>query len=555
MASSEKARKAAARKGGGHEAAPRGGAARRGRAGHKGAARQGGAGRRGGQGPAQRPGAGGHAGAGQGGPRQGGRVKSAVGSTRMKDRSRLSARMKKKTRVRLFIQSSVLDFVLVLLVSASLSFTISYGFHSAWAYRGDAALVALLTLPTLVCLYAGSWSKRAVWPAAIACAVVGIGMTAAAVAISPEPFIVDGAISDTEGCYGIFALVCFLVPVVVFLLSRRPVGLVFLLVASVVAAGLVQFLYREWAMAGLGIPAAVAMLFGIGMMFVYECYKQSVYSANRVKRTSFAGAFAFSALIGAVCVLVGVGVFYGVVAATDMETPEIKLFERNVSPPVTDEARDYEKMQIRGNETTSNTGDETDDTGDAGEGGDPNVESGTATLPDTILGKLASSLAGIDPDSVDSSSDNSALHFAWQLLWIIYTVLAVAAVVAFLALWRYRRTLRLKRIAKRSNAYQVYFLYMFLLERFRRVRIRKPAHLTPMEFAQGFSRTMHSYTRGTNGVDFVEVTDLYQQAVFGGCEPGDEQVERVRGYYRAFYKNAFKATMWPKWVFWRFWRL
>ncbi len=496
--------------------------------------------------------------AGSGGGKRAGakpRVKSAIGSTRVKDRSGLSERMAKKTRTRLFLESSVLDFLLVLLVSASLSFTVSYAFHSAWDYRGNVAMVAALMLPTLLCLYAGSWSKRAVLPAGIACAVVGVVMVAVAVGISPDPFIVDGSLSDTEGCYGIFAIVCFVVPVVVFLLSRRPVGMVFLLLAATIAAGLVQFLYREWAAEGPGIPAAVVMLFGIGMMFVYECYKQSVYSANRVKRTSFAGAFAFSALIGAVCVLVGAGVFYGVVAATDLETPEIKLFEEYVSPPVTDEARDYEKMEIRGNETSDNTGDETDDTGEIGPGDESNVESGTATLPDSVLGKLVSSIAGVDPDEVDSSSDNAAMHFAMQLLWIIYVVLAVAAVVAFLAFWRYRRTLRLKRIAKRSNAYQVYYLYEFLLERFRRMRIRKPAYLTPVEFAEGFARTMHPYTRGANGVDFIEVTNLYQEAVFGGREPSDEELERVRGYYRAFYKNAFKATMWPKWIFWRFWRL
>ena len=66
---------------------------------------------------------------------------------------------------------------------------------------------------------------------------------------------------------------------------------------------------------------------------------------------------------------------------------------------------------------------------------------------------------------------------------------------------------------------------------------------------------MRPYTRGTNGVDFVQITELYEKAVFGGYAPTDDEVERVRGYYRAFYKNAFKATMWPKWVFWRFWRL
>lgn len=30
---------------------------------------------------------------------------------------------------------------------------------------------------------------------------------------------------------------------------------------------------------------------------------------------------------------------------------------------------------------------------------------------------------------------------------------------------------------------------------------------------------------------------------------------RARGYYRAFYRNAFKVSPLPKWVLWRLWRL
>ena len=472
--------------------------------------------------------------------------RAGVRSTRLKDRARLSSRMSRKRRMSLFIRSTAIDFLLVLLVSAALTFTVSYAFHSAWDYRGNPLLIVLMTIPTLLALYVGTWSKRAVLPSALLAFAYGVAMMVFAVAISPEGFIdASGGVADTEGSYGVFAIVAFVVPVVVFLL-----------LFSVLAAGLVQFLYREWATEQPGVPAAIVMLFGIGMLFVYECYKQSVYTARRVKRTSFGGAFAFSALIGAVCVLVGAGVFYGVLVACAPNTPDVKLFEEYVSPPVADQAKDYEKSEVRGDQTTDNTGDDADETNDDGEGGqadDP--QAGTGTLGETILGQLAMSVAGVNPDAADDQANQSAMHLAIQILWVLRVALAVALVAGFLAFWRYRRTLRLKRIAKLSNAYQVYFLYHFLLERFRRVRIAKPAHLTPVEFAVNFAKPMYTYTRGTDGVDFIEVTLLYEDAVFGGRAPADAEVERVRGYYRAFYRNAFKATALPKWVFWRFWRL
>lgn len=478
----------------------------------------------------------------------------AIGSTQVKDRAHLSEKMARRTRARLFIESSVPDFLLVVLVSVTLTFTVSFGFDSAWDYRGNVALIAFITVPLLLAMFMGSWSKRALVPSIVVTAALSVAIVAVAVALSPEPLFTDAGLNDAVGSYGIFSVIAVVVPVLVFLLSRRPLGLVFLLLGSVAACGLIQFLYREWISEQPGIAAAVAMLFGIGMMFVYQCYKQSVYSANRVKRTSFLGAFGFSALMGAVCVLVGAAVFYGVVAVTDWQTPEVKLVEAYVSPPTSDQARDYQKMPDQGDTTSDNTDDQEQDPDTAG-GSDVDVQSGQGMLQSTIVGRFAMQLAGIDPDVPQDDPDvpQDDWHLAVQLMWAILAALVVLAVVVFVLLWRYRRTLRLRRMAKRSNAYQTFYLYTFLLERFRRMKIRKPRQLTPLEFAVGFSKAMLPYTRDTGGVDFVEVSSLYQDVAFGAYEPTDEELDRVKAYYRAFYRNAFRATAWPKWIFWKFW--
>lgn len=490
------------------------------------------------------------------GPRR--RTKGLVGSTRVRDRARLSEKMSHRTRTRLFIESTIPDFLLVLLVSVTLTFTVSFGFHSAWDHRGNVALIALITIPLLVAMFVGSWSKRALLPSIVATVVLGVAVIAVAMAVSPEPLFTDAGLNDVDGSYGIFAMVAVIVPVLVFLLSRRPVGLVFLLLGAVIACGLIQFLYREWISEQPGIAATVVMLFGIGMMFVYQSYKQSIYSANRVKRTSFTGAFGFSALVGAACVLVGVAVFYGAVAVTDWQTPEVKLFESYVSPPPSDQARDYQKMPDGGDTTSDNSEDQNQEQDpETANGDDADMQSGQGMLQNSIVGRFAMQLAGIDPQDDENNEDvpQEDWHLAAQIMGIILTVLAVLVVVTFVLLWRYRRTWRLRRMAKRSNAYQACYLYLFLLERFRRMKIRKPRQLTPLEFAVGFSKAMLPYTRDTGGVDFVEVSSLYQDVAFGAYEPTDGELDRVKRYYQAFYRNAFKATAWPKWVLCRFWRL
>lgn len=480
----------------------------------------------------------------------GGRM-SAVGSTRVKDRSRLSSKMRRSDRVRLWLSSLAPDFVMVLLVSAALTFTVSFAFNSAWAYRGNVALIVALTVPLLLALYAGTWSKRALVPSAAATVVIALVIIGGAVATSPEPLIAGGMVNDAEGSYGIFAITLVVVSVVTFLLSRRPAGLVFLLIGSVIACGAVQFLYREWVVEQPGIPAFLAMLFGVVMLFTYESYKQSVYSADRVKKTSFAGAFSFAALVAAVCVLVGTGVFYGAVTGFDVTTPEIKPFESYVSPPVDESGDDYQTMQATGDETSDITDEDMAETNESGEG-DSQQDQGTF-LGDTVMADIARALVGYS--SVDESDVEIANYMISQVTGIITAVFAVLAVVAVILLQRARRALRLRLIAKKSNGYQVWYLYTWLLGRFRRLKLRKPQHLTPMEYAVGASRAMKSFTRGTGGVDFVEVSGLYQDVAFGGHNPTDEELERVKRYYRCFFRNARMRVGWPKWLIWKYWRI
>ncbi len=84
--------------------------------------------------------------------------------------------------------------------------------------------------------------------------------------------------------------------------------------------------------------------------------------------------------------------------------------------------------------------------------------------------------------------------------------------------------------------------------------IRKPHHLTPMEFTVGTQRVMAPFAQGTEGEDFVDVTDTYQRVCYGGCPVIAEEYDRLVGYYRAFFKNARKHVGKVKWLY-TFWRI
>ncbi|MDR3364395.1 MAG: DUF4129 domain-containing protein [Clostridiales Family XIII bacterium] len=463
---------------------------------------------------------------------------------------------KKKIRRRLYFQSAIPDLVLVLTVSTALCFTVSYAFHSAEPYRGDALLTAGAMLPMALALFVGLWSKRAIALSAALAAVIAIITVGVGAFAMPDGVGIfeNGSLNDTSENYVIFAFILAVTPIIVFLLSRRRAFAVILLVFGMLACGFVQFLYRDFVSAG-GMVASLVVLFGVAMMFIYQSYKQSVYQANRVKRASFAGAFGFSMLLSAAFVLIGLLAFYGVVEGLDLSTPEIKPFqEYRARPEIERSGATTDMLLPDKNNTTDNTNDNTENASDDAEGGNKSDSSDSASgKNENLFNGIAQFLSAFNISNWNQDYNPFGYHFPE---WTKYIFPAVAGALAafFILFWRYRRKLRLKRLAEKPYSYRVWYLYMFLIGRYRRLKMPKPAYLTPLEFAVGAQRVMLPFAEGTGGVDFIDVTDAYQNVCYGGQEATAEDYGRMESYYTAFFANARKHVGGFKWI-WKFWRI
>ena len=102
------------------------------------------------------------------------------------------------TRRQLFLRSSIFDFVLVLILSTALVFTISYGFESAPSLRSNFLLEAAICAVLLLALFAGSWSKKAVVLAAglyIVLAAIIVFVFAQLMPFGTSVFV-DGQVND-----------------------------------------------------------------------------------------------------------------------------------------------------------------------------------------------------------------------------------------------------------------------------------------------------------------------------------------------------------------------
>ncbi len=460
-------------------------------------------------------------------------------------------------RLKLFLSAAVPDFILALIASTALVFTVSYGFESAPDLRANVWACMGLCAPMLFILFAGSWSKRALVPSAvgaIAYAAVVVGMLAAGV---PEgvSLIENGQVNDVAENPVIFGLVALVVPVVVYLLSRRRAGAVVLVAASAFACGFVQFLYRDWTTAQPGTLAAFTAIVACIMLFVFQGYRSSVHGAKRVGKTAFGGAAVFAGIISVACIALGCIVFYGVIEPMGLATAELKPLEQLYQKPTVEFTSLYEMQEVDNPDVlTSQTNDQTRDTQDDAEGGDEgNTSQEQQDWSGNPISALIRNTLSFDQDNWNQTFQT--IGYQTIALVAITIVLLIVVIVLLVIGWqRWRRNRRLLKLRGQSQAYGVWYLYTFITQRLERLGFVKPSTFTPLEFAMASRGAMAPFTRNTGGVDYLKLTLIYQRACYAPETLTDEDEADIVRYYRAFFDNARRFVGFRRWLV-KFWQI
>lgn len=459
-----------------------------------------------------------------------------------------------RSRLSLFLGASVPDFVLTLVAATALLFTVSYAFNSAPALRANVFACAGLVAPMLVILYIGSWSKKALAPSAVLAVVYAAIVLVALGATSSAGLFENGQINDVADNQVVFGLLAVVVPPLVYLLSRRRVGVIVLFVVSVVACGAVQFLYRDWLTAQPGLAATIVVLVSVGALFIFQSYRSAVYGAQRVAQTHFLGSAVFAALTCAICVALGALVYFLVIAGLGLSTPQFKPFTDYYKRPVIEYSGAFQKKSVENpNLTTNETNSKTDDTKKNTKGG----SKGTEAPQQNQQKSSGSNTTTQQTQGYDSNNANqgfSAISYqtvAFGVLGIILLLLLAFLIVVLLV--RRRRKRRYDKLLDKPRELRVWSLYRFFAGRFERMGVRKPQSYTLMEFALGSRNELAQFSNGTEGVDFLKLTLAYQRACYAPetlTEDDDKMFER---YYKMFFKNARKFVGNRHWIidFWR----
>lgn len=442
------------------------------------------------------------------------------------------------SRFGLFIQDVLPAFFIALVVSVGLVLVVSFGFESMPDLRGNVLLEALIIAPLLAILYAGTWSKRALVPSAIFCVVYCVVVIVAfCTLLSPDvELFTDGTLNDVAENSLPFALVLVIVPVLVFLLSRKIVGCGVLFMASALACACVQFLFRDWSSSPLNVAISLVVIVFSGVLFIYQRYRQSLSSATRTGKTSFWQVAAAASVVSAACVSLGLLVFVLLIQPLNIQTPEIKPFTHYFTRPVIEYSGVYDEQSISDPDTnTSNLNDNMEDTQDDAEGGSvPDEGQDDGGFNVSTLFKSVTSF-----DITDWTQQFSAISYKTIALGILGIILLIAIIIAAIAWWQHRRWLaRLKRWERHPKPERIRRAYQFMEERLNKLGIVRPLSLTPLEYAVSAQSELAAFARNTDGIDWLAVTIIYQRACFDIGRTDDSDWDAVRRFYIEFPKNS-----------------
>lgn len=460
------------------------------------------------------------------------------------------------SRLLLFVRAAAPDYLLVLATSFGVMYALYSGFDATLDLRSQVPLMVAVPALLLLLLFTGAWSKRAVLVSAALTALVSVGVVIVAIFVSPSsvPFIADGAVNDEAGNYAIFALIAVLVPIIVYLLSRRRVGCVVLLVLATLICCGVQFLFRDWMSSEGGLPAFLFSFVGALALLVYQQFRQNVYRAKLAQSPAFGAAFLFSLAAVGLSVACAVGAFFGLVQPLNLETPVIKPFEMHILRPVIEYTGVYDVLQVENpNIRSSLVGEEETDTNEPYDGGEVPQDEQQGQSNSNPLVQFVQSLNIFDENNWNEDTNPVTYNqLRTTFLWVIAgLLLAVMAAVAARLWWRRRR---LQKLAALSPAQRVSALYKFLRSRFEKLGITATPSQTPLEFAFARHQDMEPWNRHTGKVNFLRITLMYQRAAYGTGDVSEAEYKQAERYYEEFFANTRRFVGTARWL-WLFWKI
>lgn len=436
-----------------------------------------------------------------------------------------------------YLRSRLPDWLLCTLMSAALSSAVCSGFEMT--SPGKDSVIALFAAAAVMSLIMTVLAYRRV--------LTGLGIAAGVViAVASVAYLktVHPLADEAAHAGFIFALVCIIAGILVFLLSRSRFGIVVLFIAgNIIGAGahFLQFENPLWSF--LLFTAAVLV------MFFYRVYIISLMNADmgRVRTGKYMTQTVAVCLAAA---LLASGIFAGIIRPLDPPTHDLKLIRvlkqmemlealgiynvKTVLNPFKDSSSTPDQSEY-----SNQKGDEQNDTMD-GQDEEQQEENNDAATDSTLQ---------IKADAIKYAFKE--YHLGWIIPVVIILILAAAVAYVMSRRKRWRRAVRELSNEELILNYYAYFMRCIAIS-----GIKKPSQQTLREFAQSASHELEVFAVNMGGGDaaagagkysgsdsgdgpgmsadaitFGQISDIYERVLYGGMNATDAE----RGIYESFF--------------------
>ena len=422
-----------------------------------------------------------------------------------------------------FMRTVLWECLLCIVTSVALSYTLASVFYASQPFQTLAGLAGMVVACGVltVALFASTFSTKASLYGALGIGVAVVGCVVAGFATSSAPTPME----DVVGNNIYIVLVVVLSTLAVFFLTRRKLTSLVLVVLGIYLCALVEYLYWYG-----HVVSFVVFALGAVALFAVRSYRNDV-SASEGGQLAFGAVAASGAAITLVAALVAGGLFVLVVSPLHPQNVVVKLVTEHYRVDEVEVRGIASTMSIPGDTRTSQTNDQTSlssnmvgdrtNAPNANEGeGDSGSSEGAVQTP---FGMLAALLLGLPP---------------WAPFALLLGIVAlVAAVIGTKLLLRKRRY---NKMLAGGNERATNALYLFFLERFKRLDVPELGSATLGEYVRNAAETFNKFESGTGTPDFATLTNIYTRNVYGGSGVADAELGQFKDYYHVFYKRMRK---------------
>ena len=428
-----------------------------------------------------------------------------------------------------YMKYALWDFLLVALAACALTYSLLDGFYVDEGLQYG-PLPAVGVIVCLVILYVVAADKRRMLIGGIAYAAILVVVWLVSIAMTP-----DGQIFvDNQENYLIFAMVITLTATVSFLVTRNLVGTALFFIVGAFLSGFIELFYQRQE-----VVCTVLFVFATLALLVYKNYQKSMLSSMSLNKVTFLPGIGVAFVSTLVAVLLGVGLWFGVIAPLNPQAAQIKLIT---------EYRALETLQVHGtsmeyqrpltdmtSDQTNNDSRTTDDIVESQNGTRWPATGDTEQDPND--GEQNSAFMGLNLDSIVDAFNTQGNPAAWLLLFL--PLLIVALIVGYFLWRRANRKKRLEKFAALGPDEEFKAVFLFLLEKLKRIGISVPNGQTMLEFGTSSENAVYRFDV-ESGVSMKSLAACYSETAYGKKSVEEGDVKAVEAYYNAFWKACRK---------------